>query len=67
MSMYIIHQENDHNNDTNKMMSKFINKLSYYMQMNETALHIAAKKGDTNILTVLLKHNPNLHVLDIVR
>ena len=67
MSMLIIHLENDHNNDNNKIMSKFIIKLSYYMQMKETALHIAAKKGDTKTLTVLLKHNPNLHVLDVVR
>ena len=35
--------------------------------MNETVLHIAAKIGDTTILTELLMYNPKLNVLDIVR
>ena len=37
------------------------------MQIGETALHIAAKKGDTTTLTVLLMYNPKLDVLDVVR
>ena len=37
------------------------------MQIGETALHIAAEKGETTTLTVLLKYNPMLDVLDIVR
>lgn len=37
------------------------------MQMGETALHLAAEKGDTTTLTVLLKYNPKLDVFDIVR
>ena len=37
------------------------------MQIGETALHIAAKKGDTTILNELLKYNPKLDVLDVVR
>ena len=36
------------------------------MQIGKTALHIAAKIGDTTTLTVLLKYNPKLDVLDIV-
>ena len=36
------------------------------MQIGETALHIAAKIGDTTTLTVLLKYNPKLDVHDIV-
>lgn len=35
--------------------------------MGETALHIAAEKGHTTTLTVLLKYNPKLDVPDIVR
>ena len=35
--------------------------------MGETALHIAAEKGDTTTLALLLKYNPKLDVPDIVR
>ena len=35
--------------------------------MGETALHIAARKGDFATLTVLLMYDPKLDVLDIVR
>ena len=35
--------------------------------MGETALHMAAHKGDSITLTVLLKYNPNLDAIDIVR
>ena len=35
--------------------------------MGETALHLAAEKGDTTTLTLLLKYNPKLDVFDIVR
>ena len=37
-----------------------------YMQIGETALHIAATKGDSRTLTVLLKYNPNLDAFDVV-
>ena len=37
------------------------------MQTGETALHMAAHKGDSTTLTVLLKYSPNLDALDIVR
>lgn len=35
--------------------------------MGETALHIAAEKGDITTITVLLKYNPKLDVPDMVR
>ena len=35
--------------------------------MGETALHMAANKGDSTTLSVLLKYNPKLDALDIVR
>ena len=37
-----------------------------YMQIGETALHIAAIKGDSPTLTVLLKSKPNIDTFDVV-
>ena len=37
-----------------------------YMQIGETALHIAAIKGDSPTLTVLLKSKPNIDAFDVV-
>ena len=41
--------------------------LLYHIQVGETALHMAAHKGDSITLTVLLKYSPKLDALDIVR